>query len=146
LLVAAGTVPIFIQRAGVDFCGRQTGHHKAWIGPFGELLGFADDAALTAPTLARAVRKILEDTRGLAGLLELLLGFVKFLANRTPQPLILHQTQDETDVVLLAPTHDVFPTPPQADFTQGHRFFQGSSMTPRMSAIQTVDDGRCRLG
>lgn len=109
MLVAPLAVAIFVERTGSDGFGQKTGHHKTRGGSLGEVLGFADNAALAAPALARAIWKILEDTTGVSGLMKRFFGFVNFLADRAPQPLILRQTKDEIHVVGLAPRPDVFP-------------------------------------
>ena len=74
------------------------------------MFGFADHAALPAPTLVGAIGEVFEDPRGLLGLREQFLRRLAFLAQNLQQTLVFRQSEQEVDAVAFAPTHQVIAT------------------------------------
>jgi hypothetical protein len=89
--------------------GRKVGNHKVRIFPFVEDLGFAHHPARAAPTLARAIFKVLKaparhlDLSGFYPPVKLSKAF----AQAGAQPLVACQSQTVIDPVLLTPRHNL---------------------------------------
>jgi hypothetical protein len=93
--------------AGEAFSGK-VGDHEARILPFVEDLGFAQPAR-AAPTLARAILKVLKSAGKAAGSLRFLspVKLSEAFAQAGAQPFVARQSQTVIDSVLLAPPHNL---------------------------------------
>jgi hypothetical protein len=106
LHLAPGAVDILVEMTRVAVGGGERGDDEARVclalGP----LGLGDDAALSAPALARRPGEVLEAAGGLVGLLALRLRRGEFGRNRLDEAPVLRQPEEVIDAVRLAPRHE----------------------------------------
>ena len=83
----------------------QRGHHEAWIGPLGRMLGLADHAAAAAPAVARRPGEVLEAARRLSAGRALGRCLGQLAGDLGLQAHVPRQAEQVVDAVGLAPRH-----------------------------------------
>src|SRR5690606_22024286 len=97
---------LLVELLGLGVILRQVRDDEAGVGAFGEVFGFGDNAARTAPAFLRAVDELGEDARGVTGLFVPLPRLHQFVANFSEQSSVACEAQKVINAVRFAPLHE----------------------------------------